>query len=260
VTSPSGADGARQGHGTVLRGLVVLPVLALILGLPSTLTGIVVDPSPSASATPDPSASAAADPTAPPTPNAPSSAAPSAVPPASPNPASSGGGAGSGSGASPSPIPSPTPTGTPPPFAVATAQSTLTASSASITGFLYDGVVSVPTASGSQQMMEFSATSIDLAGARLTVSQGGGTMTTTASSLDFSGNVVLYATQLSGDLLGIPTTLTPGNAVATILQLLGQLGLTQSLTQAIPLTLTNVRTLQPYTAADALTATALQIS
>jgi hypothetical protein len=234
-------------------------VLALLLGLPSTLSAV-VDPSPSASATPDPSASATPDPTAAATPNPPSSPAPSAVPAASPNPASSGGSVGSGSGASPSPSPIATPTGSPPPFAVATAQSTLTASSASITRFRYDGVVSVPTASGSEQMMEFSATSIDLTGARLTVSQGGGTMTTTASSLDFSGNVVLYATQLSGDLLGIPTTLTPDNALATILQILGQLGLTQSVTQAIPLTMTNVTTLQPYTAADGLTATGLQIS
>ena len=30
------------------------------------------------------------------------------------------------------------------------------------------------------------------------------------SSLDFSGDVVRYATKLSGSLLGIPVTLTPG--------------------------------------------------
>jgi hypothetical protein len=120
--------------------------------------------------------------------------------------------------------------------------------------------VSVPTAGGTVQMMQFSASSLDLTGVHLTVSQGGGTITTTATSLDFSGNVVLYATQLSGDLLGVPTTITPGNALATILQLLGQLGLTQSLTQAIPLQMTNVTTLQPYTSADGMTASALLIS
>jgi hypothetical protein len=71
---------------------------------------------------------------------------------------------------------------------------------------------------------------------------------------------VLYATRLSGDLLGIPTTLTPGNALSTILQILGQLGLTQSLTQAIPLTMANVTTTQPCTSADSMIASALQIS
>ena len=109
-------------------------------------------------------------------------------------------------------------------------------------------------------MMQFSASSLDLNGVNLAVSQGGGTMTTTASSLDFSGSVVLYATKLSGDLLGIPITLTPGNAVSVILQILGQLGLTQSLTQAIPLTMTSVTTLQPYTSAHSMAASALQIS
>jgi hypothetical protein len=33
---------------------------------------------------------------------------------------------------------------------------------------------------------------------------------TSNSSLDFSGDVVCYATKLSGSLLGIPITLTPG--------------------------------------------------
>ena len=33
---------------------------------------------------------------------------------------------------------------------------------------------------------------------------------TNDSSLDFTGGVVLYATELSGSLLGIPITLTPG--------------------------------------------------
>jgi hypothetical protein len=65
---------------------------------------------------------------------------------------------------------------------------------------------------------------------------------------------------VSGDLLGTPTTLTPGNALSTLLQILGQLGLTQSLTRAIPLTMTNVTTLQPFTSADGMTASALHIS
>lgn len=254
------------GHeqGTVLHGLALLPILALLLGLPSALTAAAVDPSPSASAAADPTASATPDPSASATPSPPPSPGPSAVPAASPSPQPSSGGSGSGSGgsasASPSPTPTPTPTGTAPPFAVATAQSTLTATSATLAGFAYDGVVSVPTASGSVQMMEFSATSIDLTGATLAVSQGGATLTTTADSLDFSGKVLLYATQLSGDIGPLSVTLTPGNAVATLLQILSQLGLSQSVTQAFPLTMTNVTTLQPYASAGSLTASALQIS
>jgi hypothetical protein len=125
-----------------------------------------------------------------------------------------------------------------------------------MTGFAYDGVVSVPTTTGPVQMMQFSASTLDLNGVNLAVTQGGATMTTTASSLDFSGHVVLYATQLSGDLLGIPLTITPNTPLATILQLLGQAGASQLL----PLTMTNVTTLQPYTAADGMTASALHIS
>jgi hypothetical protein len=159
-----------------------------------------------------------------------------------------------------SPSPSPAPTGTPPPFAVSAAQSTLTASSATITGFAYDGVVSVPTASGSVQMMQFTATSLDLSGMQLTVSQGSGTMTTTADSLDLSGNVVLYATELSGDLLGIPLTITPNTPIADILQVLGQAGLSQTLTQVVPLQMTNVTTLQPFTSANGMSTSDLQIS
>jgi hypothetical protein len=40
----------------------------------------------------------------------------------------------------------------------------------------------------------------------------------------------------------------------------GNWGLTQSLTQAIPVTMINVTTLQPYTSADGMTASALNIS
>jgi hypothetical protein len=120
--------------------------------------------------------------------------------------------------------------------------------------------VSVPTASGNVQMMQFSATSLDLSGMQLTVSQGGGTITTTASSLDLTGDVVLYATELSGDLFGIPLTITPGTPIADILQVLGEAGLSQSLTQVVPLDMTNVTTLQPFTSANGMSTSDLQIS
>jgi hypothetical protein len=44
-----------------------------------------------------------------------------------------------------------------------------------------------------------------------------------AAVLDFSGGVVLYATELSGRLLGIPVRLTPGNVVTVLLKLLNSL-------------------------------------
>jgi len=116
--------------------------------------------------------------------------------------------------------------------------------------------VSVPTASGSVQMMEFSATSIDLSGAQLAVSEGGITMTTSASMLHYVGNVVLYATELSGSLLGTPITITPSTPLATILQSLGQ----ADASQPLPLQVTNMTTRQLYTSASALTADSLQIS
>jgi hypothetical protein len=235
---------ASLSRGTVIGGNIFATLLSLL-----TFGLINLSPTPSPTPAADPSAAAA------PTP----SVSPAAS--ASPSPGSSAG-AGATPGASPTATASPsaTPTGSAPAFALASSQSTLTASSATMTGFAYDGVVSVPTATGTVQMMQFSASSLDLSTVHLAVSQGGGTMTTTAASLDFSGNVLLYATQLSGDLLGVPTTLTPGNAQATILQLLTQLGLTQGATQVIPLQMTNVTTQQPYTSADSMTASALQIS
>ena len=75
---------------------------------------------------------------------------------------------------------------------------------------------------------------------------------TNDSSLHFSGGVVLYATELSGSLLGIPITLTPGNAVTVLLKLLN------SLTPLVPVTMTNVTTddfLEPGTASRRTTST-----
>ena len=118
----------------------------------------------------------------------------------------------------------------------------------------------MPTTSGNVQMMQFSATSLDLSGMQLTVSQGGGTIITTANSLDLTGDVVLYATELSGDLFGIPLTITPGTPIADILQVLGEAGLSQSLTQVVPLDMTNVTTLQPFTSANGMSTSDLQIS
>lgn len=111
----------------------------------------------------------------------------------------------------------------------------------------------MPTASGSVQMLEFSATSIDLSGVQLAVTEEGTTMTTTASSLSYDGDVVLYATELSGDVSGTSITITPSTPLSTIQQWLGQAGTST-------LQMTNMTTQQPSSDADALTADSLQIS
>jgi hypothetical protein len=77
---------------------------------------------------------------------------------------------------------------------------------------------------------------------------------TTSSSLDFSGGVVLYATKLSGSLLGVPVTLTPGNVVTALLKLLN------SLTPLVPVTMANVTTDDLLVASDRLQANDLNIS
>lgn len=172
---------------------------------------------------------------------------------------------------SPVPSPSPSPTGTPPGqhghqgkghgshhrghvkrtapthgLVAATAASTLTAGSARIAGLSYDGVTKVPQATGGPlRMMKFDIQSVTLTGRpTLTITERGSTATTTTSVLSFTGHVVLYATKLSGDLLGVPLTLTPDSPESVVLRLL------KPFSQHLTLTMTNVVTGHPLTLAD----------
>ena len=139
---------------------------------------------------------------------------------------------------------------------VSEAQFTLVTGSALLLGASYKGVAQVPTASGKAvPMMEFTMNSLTLDGApTLTVTQGGVSSVTSGSSMQFTGSVVLYATQLSGDLLGVPVTLTPSSPLATILQLLN------SVTPLVPLKLTNVTTSQPYISSSSLQIPGLRVA
>ncbi len=92
---------------------------------------------------------------------------------------------------------------------------------------------------GTVTMMKFTMTSQQLSDLDLTVTGTGGSLATAATSASFSGDVVLYATRLTGKLAGVPLTLTPGNAESTLLQLL------KSLTPLVPVTLTDVTADQP---------------
>ena len=113
-------------------------------------------------------------------------------------------------------------------------------------GLSYDGVATVPTAGGSQQMLKFSMSSLTLSGGIvLTVDENGHSMVTRNSSVHFTGNVVLYATRLSGDLLGIPLSFSPQNPPPLVLPLMQ---------------FTNVVTQQPLTSADAMDAGGLDIT
>jgi hypothetical protein len=78
--------------------------------------------------------------------------------------------------------------------------------------------------------------------------------TTRALSLALSGDVMLYASKLSGDLLGVPITITPESPIAVIIRLIAPL------TAAVPVPMTNVVTDQPFTSADGMSVSGLNIS
>ncbi len=139
---------------------------------------------------------------------------------------------------------------------VSGAQFTLVTGSALLLGASYQGVAQIPAAGGQTvPMMEFTMNSLTLDGApTLTVTQRGVSSVTSGASMQFTGNVVLYATQLSGSLLGIPVTITPSSPLATILKLLN------SVTPLVPLKLTNVTTNQPYISSNSLQIPGLQVA
>jgi hypothetical protein len=191
--------------------------------------------------------------------------------PAATQPASAGAGTGATPGSSPGSDSTPQP-GTsaglasgsqpkpktaagPPGVEASTATTVIVAGSATLDGMSYQGTAQVPTASGTLTMMKFTMSSLTLTGdVRATVTQNGQTIVTTNSSLDFSGGVVLYATKLSGSLLGVPVTLSPGNVVTVLLKLLS------SLTPLVPVTMTNVTTDDFLVASDSLQANDLNIT
>jgi hypothetical protein len=124
----------------------------------------------------------------------------------------------------------------------------LTAGSAALAHFAYAGNVTLPGGGGgSVSMMKFTADSITLAGGVTdTVTQGGTTTVTSSPTLAFSGEVTLYATKLTGSLLGVPLTFTPSTVSAVLLTV------ASVLTSGATITMTNVTTDQPIVIAGAL--------
>jgi hypothetical protein len=124
----------------------------------------------------------------------------------------------------------------------------LIAGSATLAHFAYAGNVTLPVGGGgSVSMMKFTADSITLAGGVTdTVTQGGTTTVTSSPALAFSGGVTLYATKLTGSLLGVPLTFTPSTVSAVLLTI------ASVLTSGATITMTNVTTDQPIVIAGAL--------
>ena len=124
----------------------------------------------------------------------------------------------------------------------------LTAGSATLTRFAYAGNVTLPVGGGgSVSMMKFTADSLTLAGdVTDTVTQSGDTTVTSSPTLAFSGGVTLYATKLTGSLLGVPLTFTPSTVSAVLLTI------ASVLTSQTTITMTNVTTDQPIVIAGAL--------
>jgi hypothetical protein len=124
----------------------------------------------------------------------------------------------------------------------------LTAGSATLAHFAYAGNVTLPVGGGgSVSMMKFTADSITLAGGVTdTVAQGGTATVTSSPTLAFSGGVTLYATKLTGSLLGVPLTFTPSTVSAVLLTI------ASVLTSSATITMTNVTTDQPIVIAGAL--------
>jgi Family of unknown function (DUF6114) len=205
-------------------------------------------PSPSPSPTPSPgSASPAGN--------------PAGLPAASPSPSGSvqpdpvpgaGSSAGAGPGAGSSGVIARDDMG----LEASTATTVLTAGTATLNGLAYQGTAKVPVASGgTQTMMVFTLNSMILSGnVTTTVTEDGQTTVTAASTLDFSGGITLYATKLSGTLLGVPTTLTPDSVLTVLLHLLN------TVTPLVPLTMTNVTTDQPLVMAGGLQAANLSVT
>jgi hypothetical protein len=175
-------------------------------------------------------------------------------PSASPSSPGAGGGTG-GSTTQPSPAQQARTATGPDGVAAALATSVITADSATLNGLAYQGTANVPVAGGTQKMMKFTLNALTLTGnVTATVTEDGQTTVTQNSSLAFSGGVTLYATKLSGSLLGIPVTLTPGNVISILLHVLN------TVTPLVPVTMTNVTTDQPLVFAAALQASDLNIT
>jgi hypothetical protein len=122
----------------------------------------------------------------------------------------------------------------------------LATAAASVSGLTFEGIAEVQTAQGTMPMLKFTMSSMTLSGGTsLTFGLAGHSMVTRATSLAITGHVVLYATEICGDMGGVPVTFTPQHPPARL---------------GPGITLTNVRAEQPYVSADTVAGSELGIA
>jgi hypothetical protein len=114
-----------------------------------------------------------------------------------------------------------------------------------LTGLHFDGVATVATASGPEQVLKFSMSGLSLRDGDLTVMKDGRAMAVQAASFTFSGDVTLLTTKFSGSLLGVPLSFSPQLPPPVVLPVM---------------TFTNVTSDQPFTSADSFRIGGLRIS
>ncbi|MBD2898724.1 hypothetical protein amrb99_76970 [Actinomadura sp. RB99] len=78
-----------------------------------------------------------------------------------------------------------------------------------MSGLSYDGVASLPSASGTVRALKFTMSKAVLKDVDQTAAHGGVTSRIKTGSLTLTGDVVMYTTKMSSKLLGIPLTFTP---------------------------------------------------
>jgi hypothetical protein len=128
--------------------------------------------------------------------------------------------------ASHAPVPTPSTSSTPPPCTntpkalaraagqplVGETPATQKAALLTVSGLSYDGNVSLPTANGSLEAMQFSMSSTTSTPFELDVPVGSRQCTIKSSALTLTGNVKIFAAELKGNLLGtVPVDFTPAS-------------------------------------------------
>jgi hypothetical protein len=103
-----------------------------------------------------------------------------------------------------------------------------------MTGFTYQGNVDLPVSGGGTVLvMEFTVSSMSMSSATTQITENGLTGTETDAAFTASG-VTMYATKLSGSILGIPVTFTPTTASSVLLSI------ANVVTSLVPITMTSV--------------------
>ena len=109
------------------------------------------------------------------------------------------------------------------PLVVSRVPTNISASSQTVNGFDYSGVVTLPTADGgSIRVLRFTSDTVDITGIKEQVTVNGATMTITAgTTVKLSGNVELYVLEQSGNIFGLlPLTISPDSPPPLILPFL----------------------------------------